>query len=108
MCTMLAFGPAPCQCFSPGAIQTVSPGRISRIGAPQTCTRPTPETTCRVWPSGWVCQAVRAFGSKRTPVHAKAPGAGGQGAQGVDVHEGGSSARCELLLSSVLASIDAR
>ena len=66
MWTIAALGAAPCQCFSPGAIHTVSPARISRTGPPHSWTRPTPETTCRVWPSGWVCQAVRAPGSKLT------------------------------------------
>src|SRR5947209_16731657 len=66
MCTMPVFGPAPCQCFSPGGIHTVSPALISRIGPPFACTRPTPEMTCSVCPSGWVCHAVRAPGSKLT------------------------------------------
>src|SRR5258708_30466389 len=66
MCNMAVSGLAPCQCFSPGAIHTVSPGRISRTGPPHSATRPTPEMTCKVWPSGWVCHAVRARGSKRT------------------------------------------
>src|SRR5215470_17279843 len=76
MCIMAVSGPAPCQCFSPGGIQTVSPGRISRIGPPQACTRPTPETTCKVCPSGWVCQAVRALGSNLTQAPLIRPGAG--------------------------------
>src|SRR5712691_1458406 len=76
MCTRLVSGPAPCQCFSPGGIQTVSPARISRIGPPQACTRPTPETTCKVWPSGWVCHAVRALGSNLTQAPLIRPGAG--------------------------------
>src|SRR6516162_10837832 len=59
-------GEAPSQCFSPGGNQTTSPGRISSIGPPQCCTRPRPEVTIRVWPSGCVCQAVRAPGSKVT------------------------------------------
>ena len=73
---MVVSGPAPCQCFSPGAIQTVSPGRISRIGSPHSWMRPTPETTCKVWPSGWVCQAVRAFGSNLTHAPLIRAGAG--------------------------------
>src|SRR5437868_8628147 len=70
------FGEAPCQCFSPGGIQTTSPGRISRTGPPLACTRPTPEITYRVWPSGWVCQAVRAPGSNETRFAATRAGAG--------------------------------
>ena len=57
---------APCQCFSPGGIQTTSPGRISSTGPSQRCTRPQPAVTIRVWPSGWVCHAVRAPGSNVT------------------------------------------
>ena len=34
--------------------------------APSRCTRPQPDVTISVWPSGWVCQAVRAPGSKVT------------------------------------------
>src|SRR5947207_10655697 len=63
---MPVFGPAPCQCFSFGGIHTVSPALISRTGPPFACTRPTPEMTCSVCPSGWVCHAVRAPGSKLT------------------------------------------
>src|ERR1700704_983828 len=59
-------GDAPCQCFSPGGNQTTSPGRISSIGPPQRCARPQPAVTIRVWPSGWVCHAVRAAGSNVT------------------------------------------
>src|SRR5208283_638116 len=66
MCVMAVVAVAPCQCFSPGAIQTTSPGRISSIGPPQRCTRPHPAVTIRVWPSGCVCHAVRAPGSKVT------------------------------------------
>src|SRR5262249_20318082 len=66
MCTMALVGLAPCQCFSPGGIHTTSPGRISRIGPPQVCTRRSPDMRSRVWPSGWVCHAVRAPGSKLT------------------------------------------
>src|SRR5207247_713762 len=38
----------------------------SSIGPPQRCARPQPAVTIRVWPSGWVCQAVRAPGSNVT------------------------------------------
>src|SRR5712691_5010732 len=59
-------GEPPCQCFSPGGIQTTSPALISRIGPPLLWTRPTPEITYSVWPSGCECQFVRAPGSKDT------------------------------------------
>jgi hypothetical protein len=62
---MAVVGAAPCQCFSPGANQTTSPGRIPSIGPPQRCARPHPAVRTRVWPSGCVCHAVRAPGSKR-------------------------------------------
>src|SRR5260370_38599474 len=73
---MALVGLAPCQCFSAGGIHTVSPGRISRIGPPQVCTRPSPATTWRVCPSGWVCHAVRAPGSKLTRAARMRAGAG--------------------------------
>src|SRR5947209_11901373 len=57
---------APCQCCSPGANQTTSPGRISSTGPPHFCALPTPEMTISVCPSGCVCHAVRAPGSKVT------------------------------------------
>src|SRR5262245_42108885 len=57
---------APCQCFSPGANQTISPGRISSLGPPTRCAQPQPYVTMSVWPSGCVCQAVRAPGSNVT------------------------------------------
>src|SRR5271167_2952998 len=57
---------APCQCFSPAGIQTISPGRISSMGHPSRCTQPAPKVTISVWPSGCVCHAVRAPGSKVT------------------------------------------
>src|SRR5438309_3580742 len=66
MCVMAVVGVAPCQCFSPGGNQITSPGRISSIGLPQRCARPQPAVTIRVWPSGWVCHAVRAPGSNVT------------------------------------------
>src|SRR5271165_6052576 len=66
MWVIAVVGAAPCQCFSPGGIQTTSPGRISSIGPPQRCARPQPAVTIKVWPSGCVCQAVRAPGSKVT------------------------------------------
>jgi hypothetical protein len=63
---MADVGVAPCQCFSSGGNQTTSPGRISSMGPPSRCTHPQPTVTIRVWPSGCVCQAVRAPGSKVT------------------------------------------
>src|SRR5665811_1509091 len=70
-------GVAPCQCFSEGGIQTTSPGRISSTGPPQRCTRPQPVVTIRVCPSGCVCHAVRAPGSKVTLAPKARAGAGG-------------------------------
>src|ERR1700675_169216 len=75
MWVMLVVGEPPCQCFSPGGIQTTSPGRSSRTGPPLVWIRPTPEITYSVWPSGCVCQAVRAPGSKATRLHTSRAGA---------------------------------
>src|SRR5437899_806989 len=66
MCVMAVVAVAPCQCFSPGANQITSPGPMSSIGPPRRCTRPWPAVTIRVWPSGWLCHAVRAPGSNVT------------------------------------------
>jgi hypothetical protein len=44
----------------------VSPGRISTTWPPFDWTRPRLSVTCRVWPTAWQCQAVRAPGAKRT------------------------------------------
>src|SRR4051794_40860404 len=76
MCVIAVVGAAPCQCFSPGGNQTMSPGRISSIGPPQRWARPTPDVTISVWPSGWVCHAVRAPGSNVTLAPAARAGAG--------------------------------
>ena len=65
---------APCQCFSPGANQTTSPGRISSTGPPSRCAQPSPAVTTRVCPNTWVCQAVRAPGSKVTYAPSTRPG----------------------------------
>src|SRR5579885_359988 len=65
-CVMAVVGVAPCQCFSPGGNQITSPGRISSIGPPQRWARPQPAVTISVWPSGWLCHAVRAPGSNVT------------------------------------------
>src|SRR6267378_6359427 len=59
-------GMAPCQCFSPGGQWMKSPGRMTLIGPPQLCTHPQPDVTISVWPSGWVCQLLRAPGSNVT------------------------------------------
>src|SRR2546422_4218782 len=76
ICVIAVVGVAPCQCFSPGGNQTTSPGRISSIGPPSRRTRPQPAVTIKVWPSGCVCQAVRAPGSKVTLAPATRAGAG--------------------------------
>src|SRR2546426_5437211 len=76
MCVMAVVAVAPCQCFSPGGNQITSPGRISSTGPPQRCARPQPAVTIRVWPSGCVCQAVRAPGSNVTAALATRAGSG--------------------------------
>src|SRR5215208_1229154 len=63
---MAVIAVAPCQCFSPGGNQTTSPGRISSTGPSQRCAKPQPAATIRIWPSGWVCHAVRDPGSNVT------------------------------------------
>src|SRR6478736_8022121 len=75
MCVMAVVGAAPCQCFSPGENQTTSPGWISSIEPPSRCTQPQPAVIISVWPSGCVCQAVRAPGSKVTLAPATRAGA---------------------------------
>src|SRR5205807_10480240 len=76
MCVIAVAGDAPCQCFSPGGNHTTSPGRISSTGPPQRCARPEPAVTIKVWPSGCVCHAVRAPGSKVTLAPETRPGSG--------------------------------
>src|SRR2546421_1419717 len=76
MCVIAVVGVAPCQCFSPGGNQTTSPGRIFSTGPPQRCARPQPAVTINVWPSGCVCHAVRAPGSKVTLAPATRAGSG--------------------------------
>src|SRR6516225_4288348 len=63
---MAVLAVAPCQCLSPGGQTTTSPARISRFGPSAHFTQPHPAVTISLWPSGWVCQAVRAPGSKVT------------------------------------------
>ena len=77
MWLMAVVGVAPCQCFSPGSNQTTSPGRISSTDPPSRRAQPQPAVTISVWPSGWVCQAVRAPGSKVTRAIATRAGSGG-------------------------------
>src|SRR5438128_6159554 len=74
ICVIAVVGVAPCQCFSPGGNQITSPGRISSIGPPQRCAQPQPAVTIKVWPSGCVCHAVRAPGSKVTLAPETRPG----------------------------------
>src|SRR5436190_7158561 len=76
MCVIAVFGEAPCQCLTFGGNHTTSPGRISSMDPPSSCTRPRPESTMRVCPSGCVCHAVRAPGSKVTVAPATRAGAG--------------------------------
>src|SRR3954470_19474223 len=66
MCVIAVVGVAPCQCLSFGGHQTTSPGLISTFGPPSLCTHPHPEVTISVCPSGCVCHAERAPGSKVT------------------------------------------
>src|SRR6266446_4848413 len=72
---MAVVGVAPCQCFSLGENHTTSPGRISSTGPPSRCAQPQPAVTISVWPSGCVCHAVRAPGSKVTLAPAARAGA---------------------------------
>src|SRR5207302_5550912 len=76
MCVKAVAAVAPCQCFSPGGNQITSPGRISSIGPPSHCAHPQPAVTINVWPSGCVCHAVRAPGSKVTLAPATRAGSG--------------------------------
>lgn len=46
------------------------------MGWPSHCVHPQPDVTTSVWPSGWVCHAVRAPGSKLTLAHETLEGAG--------------------------------
>src|SRR2546423_3813435 len=73
---MAVVGMAPCQCFSFGGHQITSPGRISTFGPPSLCTHPQPDVTIKVWPSGCVCQLLRAPGSKVTYAPLEREGAG--------------------------------
>src|SRR6266436_7202727 len=77
ICVIALVGIAPCQCFSLGGNQTTSPGRISSTGPPSRCAHPRPDMTINVWPSGCVCQAVRAPGSNVTLAPRTRAGSGG-------------------------------
>src|SRR3954451_13334892 len=77
MWVIAVVGVAPCQCLCPGGHEITSPGRISSIGPPQHCVQPQPEVTINVCPSGCVCQALRAPGSKVTLAPRTRAGAGG-------------------------------
>ena len=59
------------------ASHPASPGLISSIGPPSRCAEPQPAVTIRVWPSGCVCHAVCAPGSKVTRAMATRAGSGG-------------------------------
>jgi hypothetical protein len=76
MCVIEVVGDAPCQCLWPGGHQITSPARISTMASPSHWVQPQPAVTSRVWPSGWVCQAERAPGSKVTLAHETREGAG--------------------------------
>src|SRR5687767_4817095 len=54
----------------------MSLGRITLTGPPQLCTQPQPDVTMSVWPSGCVCQLLRAPGSKVTTPPLTRDGAG--------------------------------
>ncbi len=66
---------APCQWRTPGGVQITSPGRTVSTGPPSACTQPQPLSTTSIWPSGWVCQLVRAPGSKVTQAPVEFAGA---------------------------------
>lgn len=53
-------------CLTLGGHSTTSPCRMTCIGPPHYWVSPVPNVTIRVCPSGWVCQLVRAPGSKVT------------------------------------------
>src|ERR1700738_3419723 len=77
MCVMAVVGVAPCQCLWPGGHQITSPARISTMGSPSHCVQPQPDVTIKVCPSGWVCHALRAPGSKVTLAQDTRDSAGG-------------------------------
>src|SRR6476469_8367297 len=77
MCVMAVVDVAPCQCLWPGGHQMTSPARISTRDSPSHCVQPQPAVTIKVCPSGCVCHAVRALGSKVTAAHDTRAGGGG-------------------------------
>jgi hypothetical protein len=76
MCVMAVVGVAPCQCRSCDGHQTTSPGRMSTYGPPLLCPHPHPDVAFSVCPSGCVCHAVRAPGSKVTRARGARAGSG--------------------------------
>src|SRR5579885_3682342 len=113
ICVMAVVAVAPCQCFSPGENQITSPGRISSIGPPQRCARPQPAVTINVWPSGWLCQAVRAPGSNvtlapRTRAGSGASNRGSMRTAPVKYSAGPFPEGCEPLLLMSIFSIPPR
>ena len=111
MCVIAVVGVAPCQCFSPGENHTTSPGRISSIGPSHFWAHPSPEVTINVCPSGCVCQAVRAPGSKVTLAPRTRAGAGASNSRSIRTVPANQSAGpllefCEpgLLISMSLLS----
>jgi hypothetical protein len=76
ICVIAVVGVAPCQCLCPGGHQITSPARISTIGSPSHCVHPQPAVTSKVCPSGCVCHAARAAGSKVTLAQETRDGAG--------------------------------
>ena len=88
-----------------GRNQTTSPGRISSFGPPSSCTQPQPAVTISVWPSGCVCQAVRAPGSKVTMAPPTRAGSGALNS-GIDPHRAGEILRRPLLRRLRAAALD--
>src|SRR3982751_2825450 len=76
MWVIAVVGVAPCQCLWLGGHQITSPARISTMRSPSHWVQPQPAVTINVWPSGWVCQAVRAPGSNVTLAHETRAGGG--------------------------------
>src|SRR5438552_8558220 len=107
-CVIAVVDVAPCQCFSPGGNHTQSPGRISSMGPPQRCAQPQPAVTIKVWPSGCVCHAVRAPGSKVTLAQDRRAGSGASNSGSIRTAPVNQSAgplaegREPLLLMSIL------
>jgi hypothetical protein len=96
----------------PGGHQITSPGRISSLGSPQHWVQPHPEVTIKVWPSGWVCHALRAPGSKVTKTPNTRVGFGGSNrgsarTEPVKLSAGPLREGCEpLRLISIVSHLD--